>query len=100
MAVTASRTFAKVKSSAMRPRQPEVPNLMGEVAMWRYSRPRELESRKFGDGPGRGNCGKCARRASNEERRAGANRAGDLRNRGGRPAGRAQGRFPAPGAAP
>src|SRR5260370_22029271 len=62
IAVTASRTFAKVKSSAMRPRQPDVPNLMGEVAMWRYSRPRELESRKFGDGPGRGNCGKCAGR--------------------------------------
>jgi hypothetical protein len=30
MAVTANRTFAKVKSSAIRPRQPEVPNLMGE----------------------------------------------------------------------
>src|SRR6059058_4243415 len=30
MAVSASRTFAKVKSSAMTPRQPEVPNLTGE----------------------------------------------------------------------
>ena len=33
MARTARRTVAKVKSSAMIPRQPEVPNLMGEVAM-------------------------------------------------------------------
>jgi hypothetical protein len=33
MAVTARRTDAKVKSSAMSPRQPEVPNLMGEAAM-------------------------------------------------------------------
>jgi hypothetical protein len=31
--VTASRTLAKVKSSAIRPRQPEVPNLMGEAEM-------------------------------------------------------------------
>ena len=31
MAVTARRTLAKVKSSAMRPRQPEVPNLMGDA---------------------------------------------------------------------
>ena len=30
MAVTARRTLAKVKSSAMRPRQPDVPNLIGE----------------------------------------------------------------------
>src|SRR5215469_10640575 len=30
MAVSARRTFAKVKSSAMTPRQPEVPNLTGE----------------------------------------------------------------------
>src|SRR5713101_1436250 len=81
----------------MRPRQPDVPNLMGEVAMWRYSRPRELESRKFGDGPGRGNCGKCARRASNEERRAGSNCTGDLGKAGGRSADRAQCRFQAPG---
>src|SRR5712664_2974364 len=34
MAVTARRTVAKVKSSAMRPRQPEVPNLMGEAAVF------------------------------------------------------------------
>ena len=33
MAVTARRTLAKVKSSAMSPRQPEVPNLMGDGAM-------------------------------------------------------------------
>jgi len=33
MAVSASRTFAKVKSSAITPRQPEVPNLMGEVVL-------------------------------------------------------------------
>jgi hypothetical protein len=33
IAVTASRTFANVKSSAISPRQPEVPNLMGEVAL-------------------------------------------------------------------
>src|SRR6267378_3721149 len=32
MAVTARRTLAKVKSSAINPRQPEVPNLMGEGA--------------------------------------------------------------------
>src|SRR5258708_33655297 len=34
MAVTARRTVAKVKSSAMMPRQPEVPNLMGEAAVF------------------------------------------------------------------
>lgn len=33
MAVTARRTFANVKSSAITPRQPEVPNLMGEVVL-------------------------------------------------------------------
>src|SRR5579864_1199441 len=42
MAVTARRTFANVKSSAISPRQPDVPNLMGETifagaAMDRYS---------------------------------------------------------------
>src|SRR5260370_12245484 len=47
MAVIARRTLANVKSSAMRPRQPEVPNLMGEVAMRRYSRPWRVESRKL-----------------------------------------------------
>ena len=31
MAVTARRTVAKVKSSAIMPRHPEVPNLMGEM---------------------------------------------------------------------
>jgi hypothetical protein len=31
MAVTARRTLAKVKSSAMSPRQPEVPNWIGEA---------------------------------------------------------------------
>src|SRR5258707_11283184 len=36
MAVTARRTVANVKSSAIRPRQPEVPNLMGETAMAGY----------------------------------------------------------------
>src|SRR5229473_6849443 len=36
MEVRARRTVANVKSSAMRPRQPEVPNLMGEAAMGRY----------------------------------------------------------------
>src|SRR5262249_23163743 len=39
MAVTARRTLANVKSSAIRPRQPEVPNLMGEVDIARYSSP-------------------------------------------------------------
>ena len=34
MAVTAKRTVANVKSSAMRPRQPEVPNLIGEEAVF------------------------------------------------------------------
>ena len=33
MAVNASRTLANVKSSAITPRQPEVPNLMGEVVL-------------------------------------------------------------------
>src|ERR1700716_3128267 len=47
MAVTARRTLANVKSSAMRPRHPEVPNLMGEVVMGRYSRPEGVESRKL-----------------------------------------------------
>jgi hypothetical protein len=42
MAVTAKRTLANVKSSAIRPRQPEVPNLIGdavigEVAIVAYS---------------------------------------------------------------
>ena len=48
MALMASRTVAKVKSSAMRPRQPEVPNLMGEVVMAEYSSPaaREDEDEK------------------------------------------------------
>src|SRR6267154_1549917 len=36
IAVTARRTVANVKSSAIRPRQPEVPNLMGETAMAGY----------------------------------------------------------------
>src|SRR5256714_13811900 len=39
MAVTARRTLAKVKSSAIRPRQPEVPNLIGELLMGPYSSP-------------------------------------------------------------
>src|SRR5450755_3551328 len=39
MAVTARRMLAKVKSSAMRPRQPEVPNLIGEGFMAVYSSP-------------------------------------------------------------
>src|ERR1700690_1982927 len=37
MPETARRTLAKVKSSAITPRQPEVPNLMGEVVMTAYS---------------------------------------------------------------
>src|SRR6266700_4955650 len=45
MAVTARRTLAKVKSSAIRPRHPEVPNLIGELLMGRYSSP-ECRSRK------------------------------------------------------
>src|SRR5260370_21666615 len=47
MAVIARRTLAKVKSSAIRPRHPEVPNLMGEVVMRRYSRTERVESRKL-----------------------------------------------------
>src|SRR5260370_4646612 len=47
MAVTARRTLAKVKSSAIRPRHPEVPNLMGEVVMRRYFRTERVESRKL-----------------------------------------------------
>jgi len=35
------------KSSAMSPRHPEVPNLIGEVVMGRYSRPERVESRKL-----------------------------------------------------
>src|SRR5260221_12110454 len=34
MAVTARRTVAKVKSSAMSPRQPDEPNLMGEAVVF------------------------------------------------------------------
>src|SRR5437016_4051508 len=49
MAVTAKRTLANVKSSAMRPRHPEVPNLIGDVVMRRYSRPETVESRKLKD---------------------------------------------------
>src|SRR5216683_3146498 len=48
IAVTARRTLAKVKSSAIRPRQPEVPNLMGEVAIARYSSP-EYEGKRSAD---------------------------------------------------
>ena len=33
MAATAMRTLPNVKSSAMMPRQPEVPNFMGEAAI-------------------------------------------------------------------
>src|SRR5882762_7714016 len=50
MAVTARRTLANVKSSARRPRQPEVPNLIGEVLMGRYFRPERVESRKLNGG--------------------------------------------------
>src|ERR1700736_2956215 len=50
MAVTASRTLAKVKSSAISPRQPEVPNLMGEEfgegSMAMYSSP-VIDKRKW-----------------------------------------------------
>src|SRR5882762_10010536 len=49
MAETASLTLANVKSSAMSPRHPEVPNLMGDVVMRRYSRPETVESRKLKD---------------------------------------------------
>src|SRR5207302_8857201 len=60
MAVSASRTFAKVKSSAMTPRQPEVPNLTGEgmlhparVLMARYfSLSRRAEKGVHMRGPG------------------------------------------------
>src|ERR1700693_268265 len=58
MAVTARRTLANVKSSAIRPRQPEVPNLMGEgfgegfMAMYSspviVGRKRQLRERWFG----------------------------------------------------
>src|SRR5580693_10782486 len=51
MAVTARRTLAKVKSSAIRPRQPEVPNLIGEEFMGLYSSPecwKKKEGRKGG----------------------------------------------------
>src|SRR5438094_5162757 len=74
MAVTARRTLAKVKSSAMRPRHPEVPNLMGEVAMRRYSRLERVESRKLKNN---GVAGKNA-----EEGRGKQNRTGNLRNAG------------------
>src|SRR5277367_1165875 len=37
MAFTAKRTLANVKSSAISPRQPEVPNLIGEVVIAPYS---------------------------------------------------------------
>src|SRR5258707_12959659 len=47
MAVTGRRTLAKVKSQAIRPRHPEVPNLMGEVVMRGYSRTERVESRKL-----------------------------------------------------
>lgn len=48
MAVTARRTVSMVKSSAMMPRQPEVPNLMGfdfvgEEFMEEYSSPAARE---------------------------------------------------------
>lgn len=43
MAVTARRTVSMVKSSAMMPRQPEVPNLMGEGFMAEYSSPAARE---------------------------------------------------------
>jgi hypothetical protein len=34
MAATAMRTLPNVKSSAMIPRHPEVPNFMGQDAIW------------------------------------------------------------------
>src|SRR5580704_1836147 len=54
MAVTARRTLAKVKSSAIRPRQPDVPNLMGEEVMGLYSSPERWKKKeeRIG-GPGR-----------------------------------------------
>src|SRR5260370_30632868 len=92
MAVTASRTLAKVKSSAMRPRHPEVPNLIGELLMERYSRPRIVESRKlkvttrnlqFREIPGSGASAGHWRRANGEEGWAKQNRAGNVWNVGG-----------------
>src|SRR5258708_22399610 len=47
MAVIARRTLAKVKSSVLEYRHPEVPNLMGEVERRRYSRRERVESQKL-----------------------------------------------------
>jgi hypothetical protein len=47
MAVTAKRTLANVKSSAIKPRQPEVPNLIGEELIAQYSSPESEESKAF-----------------------------------------------------
>ena len=56
MAVTASLTLANVKSSAIRPRQPEVPNLMGDVGeadgdgvMAGYSNAEQEEKNSWGE---------------------------------------------------
>src|SRR5580704_7760588 len=73
MAVTARRTVAKVKSAAMRPRQPEVPNLMGDEdevdgdgVMARYSSAEGEEKNSWGEAVGvwwrgGGGCGRAAR---------------------------------------
>src|SRR5580704_13718122 len=47
MAVTARRTLANVKSSAISPRHPEVPNLIGEELIALYSSPESEESKAF-----------------------------------------------------
>src|SRR5437016_5979394 len=105
MAVTAKRTLANVKSSAIRPRHPEVPNLIGDVVMRRYSRPETVESRKLKDKScdpklaglrralvsGKGSW--HWRREHGEEGRTKQNRAGDVRNAAGRPSDRASGGF-------
>src|ERR1700685_2379103 len=56
IAVTASRTLANVKSSAMRPRQPEVPNFIGDEGevegdgvMARYSSAEAVGKNSWGD---------------------------------------------------
>src|SRR4029077_7066605 len=84
MAVTARRIFANVKSSAIRPRQPEVPNLMGESVIRRYS------SLSYGKEKNDSREWVCARERPNEIRWKISSGADDLRLLDGRPANRTQ----------
>src|ERR1700687_3831349 len=78
MAVTARRTVAKVKSSAINPRHPEVPNLIGEEVTALYSSPELQQSKEVR--AMQANTGiQTTWEDANDSRRTKPNRVGDLR---------------------